>query len=63
MGLNLTLIVNVGAVLLTAAATHAVAQYPLAALGMAFAAGVAVTVSSRYAFHVSTDVSVGVDEE
>jgi hypothetical protein len=54
MGINLTLLLNVSAVGFSAAATSIVTQMPLPALSLAFVAGVAVTISSHYAF-ICTD--------
>jgi len=55
--MNVTLALNVVAVIATGAAVALVSAYALTALGLAFAAGVAVTVSSRYAFAVASEDS------
>jgi energy-converting hydrogenase Eha subunit A len=57
MGINLTLLLNVSAVGFSAAATSIVTQMPLPALSLAFVAGVAVTISSHYAFIFSNGES------
>jgi hypothetical protein len=50
MGINMTLILNIAAIGCAAGATSIVDRMPLVALALAFAAGVAVTISSHYAF-------------
>jgi hypothetical protein len=50
MGINMTLLLNIAAIGCAAGATSIVNSMPLVALALAFAAGVAVTISSHYAF-------------
>lgn len=52
--LNFTLVLNVVAVFAASASVALVDAFALAALILAFVAGVAVTVSSHYAFGVSS---------
>ena len=53
--LNLTLILNVVAVFAASTAVALVDTYGLTACALAFAAGIAVTISSRYAFGVTPE--------
>ena len=52
MSVNLTLALNVVTVLCGGVATAVVAEHPLIALGLAFVAGVGVTISSQYSVSV-----------
>jgi hypothetical protein len=51
--MNVTLLLNVAAIVSAGASVALVSAYALTALALAFAAGVAVTISSRYAFAVA----------
>jgi len=53
--INITLVLNVIAVFTASASVALVNTYALTSLALAFMAGVAVTVSSRYAFGVASE--------
>jgi hypothetical protein len=55
MGFNMTLLLNIGAVGCAGAATSLVHQFPLMSLGLSFLAGLAITISSKYAIYIAPD--------
>jgi len=52
MSINMTLALNIGTVVSSGVSTVLVAEHPLIALGLAFVAGVGVTISSQYSMSV-----------